>query len=299
MTQNPAPEIAIAMAFDTFYAPHAASVIASITRHASTDAIRYLIMQSGIDAATRAKVESCAPRARFDWIDIDESMFPEMADRGHINRTTLYRLGLARIAPPDLARLIYLDSDLTICADIAELWRTDLDGKPLGAVLDPGQDAAEFAARWRLAGAHGYFNAGVLLIDLEAARAARLFDKALAFQIEHGPTLPWNDQDSLNWAAWGNWRALAPAWNVQRVNLLEDVEMGGKVRERLTRAAPWIVHYTTEHKPWLPQSWHPWAWLYWDNLARTPFFRDVAARHGFDRAKRFKAWARWMLRRPS
>lgn len=287
--------INIAMAFDTEYAAHAAGVAASAARHCrSGDSLRFLILQSGIDLATRARVEASAPAARFDWIEISDEMFPELADRGYINRTTLYRLGLEKLAPKDCERLIYLDADLTVCGDLGELWRSDLQGRPIGAVIDPGVDSAAFADKWGLKGDFGYFNAGVLLIDLAEVRRRGLFSAALKFQTENGPELPFSDQDSLNWAAHGAWRQLDPSWNVQRLMVFELVDG----HERTRRPPARIVHFTTWEKPWLPQSWHPWAWIYWDNLARTPFLNDVARRHQFGAWKRARLWVTWLKRGP-
>lgn len=291
--QSMSEPIVIAMAFDTLYAPHAASTIASIVRHASIEALRFLILQADIDEETRRRVEAVAPRAAFTWIDVAEHMFPELAERGHINRTTLFRLGLEKLAPDAVTRAIYLDADLIVCRDIAELWRADLGDAPLGAAPDSWVDSAAFAKTWSLSPEHAYFNAGVLLIDLEAGRREGLFSAALAFQAEHGEALAYNDQDALNYIYWGRWRALDPAWNTQTTTIMTDLD--AKV---LSRRRPGIVHFTTDLKPWLHEKWHPWAWLYWDNLARTSFLDEICARHDCSPLQRFRLWLRWQRWRP-
>lgn len=284
--------IVITMAFDALYAAHAASVIASVVRHASAEALHFLLLQADIDGETRRRVESAAPRARFTWIDVADDMFPELAERGHINKTTLFRLGLEKLAPAEVTRAIYLDADLTVCGDIASLWRADLQGQPLGAVVDSWIDGDAFARTWALSPGR-YFNAGVLLIDLETTRREQLFSSALQFQIQHGPALAYNDQDALNHVCWNRWQALDGGWNVQTTTVMNA--LGDRT---LPRLRPYIVHFTTALKPWLPDQWHPWAWIYWDNLARTSFLREVADRHAFSAVKRFKVWLRWRKLRP-
>ncbi len=288
----------ICLGFDAVYAPHAASTMASVVRRAPASALRFLILHSEVGRDLQAKVERAARGAEFVWIPVGDDLIPELADRDYISRATLYRLGLETLAPQDCRRLIYLDSDLTVLGDIRELWRQDLGGMPIGAVADPGVEGEAFGGRWGLAPGGEYFNAGVLLIDLEQVRARRLLSGALAFQIAHGADLPFSDQDALNWSFWKSWRALDRSWNVQRANLMPATETERRAPLHERSAATNIVHFTQAWKPWLKETWHPWSWIYWDNLSRTPFLRDIARRHGVTAVARFRMWLRWMNRRP-
>lgn len=274
-------EIVVALGFDARYAAHAAATIASAARATRTP-LRFLLLHAGVDSATQALVERAAPQSRCDWIEVGEDDVPPFADRSHFTRATLFRLGLERLAPPACRRLIYLDCDLVVVEDLAPLWRTDLGGRALGAVADENVDALEFAGRWRLAPGPGYFNAGVLLIDLEAVRRTGLFSSAIAFLAANGAALPWNDQDALNWACWGGWLPLATSWNVQR-----STAIAGRA------GAPRVVHFTGAEKPWIRGAYHPWSWLYWRALAATPFGRQIGGP-----AQRLRDWLRWQRRRP-
>jgi hypothetical protein len=59
-----------------------------------------------------------------------------------------------------------------------------------------------------------------------------------------------------------------------------------------------LVHYSGDQKPWRPDAYHPWAWLYWDTLRHTPFMREVAARNGITLPHLLRLRLRWLLRRP-
>lgn len=289
--------IDIALGFDAAYAPHGAAVIASVVRHAPGASFRFILLHDGIDAPLRARVEQAAPGARFQWITIADTLIPPMENREHFSRATLFRLGLEALAPADCRRLIYLDSDIVVMADISDFWRIDMKGQPLAAVVDGFVDAPSFAAQWGLAGAHGYFNGGILLIDMDRIRQDQSFTETIQFVAQHLPKLTYLDQDALNYVFWGRWTAIDPVWNAQRHMAIPSLIEQMPPERRLNGRAPAIIHYTTAEKPWLSQGYHPWAWAYWDNLARTPFLREIADRHGVGPMKRFMLWQRYLRRR--
>ncbi|MEJ0059758.1 MAG: glycosyltransferase family 8 protein [Terricaulis sp.] len=292
-------QIDIAFGFDTKYARHAAAVLASIARYTDERRVRLLMVHAGVDEALRAQVESVAPKANFVWIEVGDDDLPAYADRGHLNRTVLFRLGLEKLAPADCKRVIYIDADTIVLRDIRELWNTDLGENALGAALDAYVDADHFARLWSLpVGASRYFNAGIQLINLERVRAERLFSAALDFIGEHDAKLLFGDQDALNYVFWGKWTRLDPAWNVQR--FLNAKELAGEIEEeRRVVGGPALVHFIGTEKPWMPNVWHPWAWIYWDNIERTPFAAEVARDYGMNLYQLTRLRLRWWLRRPN
>jgi lipopolysaccharide biosynthesis glycosyltransferase len=69
-------------------------------------------------------------------------------------------------------------------------------------------------------------------------------------------------------------------------------------KERISICNPAIVHYTGAEKPWIPGSYHPWAWLYWESLDHTPFGNEVAREYGMTFGRRLRLLARWIRRHP-
>lgn len=286
--------IDIALGFDLRYAPHAGAALASIVRHAPDGAFRFICLHNGLPDHVRRKLQASAHDATFAWIEVRDEDVPPFAPRGHFNRAILFRLALERLAPPDCRRAIYLDSDIIACRDVRLLWAADLAGNALGAVVDRYQDGETFAERWGLPkAAANYFNSGVLLIDLARVRAEGLFSAAADFVARNGERILFGDQDALNWAFWGRWTELDPSWNVQRY-----VSATGPEDAKWRRNPPALVHFIGVEKPWTQNVWHPWSWLYWDNLARTPFEREVAAANGMGVYQLARLRLRWMLRRP-
>lgn len=296
---SPTEEVVIAFGFDDQYAPHAAAAVASIAANAPGALLHFLIVHDGVPEGRRRQFAVSAPEARFTWLEIDETLLPDYAvraDTPHIRRATLFRLQLDCLAPESIRRVLYLDSDLVVLGDVRQLWSVDLDGAPIGAVADaavadPRAVIEEFSSAYGLAcDDRGYFNAGALLMDIELIRSEGGFRAALEFLIERNPRLA--DQDALNWLFWGRWRQLDPKWNVQAASLTpaRQCEAAG--------GSPALVHFTGDNKPWQASAYHPWAWLYWRYLARTPFLSEVMRNHRTSPAALARAWLRYQRRRP-
>lgn len=287
----PAGVITVALGIDEAYAPHAAATISSIRQQSPGAAFQFLILHDGVPQHARMRVEASAPDATFIWTEITDSNVLALSGRDHISRATFYRLVLPHLAPAGVRRIVYLDSDLIVTRDLRALWSVDLQGAPLGAVCDSGMAWRSFAEAYGLdPGAGPYFNAGVLLIDLEHVRRERLFDQALERLQAHD--LHYMDQDALNLALWGRWRPLDPIWNVQHTMLLGDAAQGVPDDMLAHGRKPAIIHYTGHHKPWLKDSYHPFAWRYWRALRRTTYFHDVARRQGVTLVHRMRLMMR-------
>lgn len=282
----------IALGFDAKYVPHAAALIASVIANAPGAAFRFLVLHGGIAQERLDALQSAFPDAAFVWLEVTEGDMPKYVARDdlhYISAATLFRLGLEKLAPADCRRLLYLDCDLIVARDVRELWTLDLG--ELAGVPDPDVLGSDFATECNLPPSSlGYFNAGVLFIDLDQVRAGKRFTAAIDFVATNNPVL--SDQDGLNWAMWGRWLRLDSAWNFQPRMLREAAAAGDPL------PAKSIVHYSGANKPWLPGTYHPWAWLYWKYLALTPYFDEVVKTYQVGRGWRLRLWLRWQLRRP-
>jgi lipopolysaccharide biosynthesis glycosyltransferase len=283
----------IAFGVDAPYLPHLAATIASIAATAPDRALHFIVMHDGIAETDKSRVEYGAPDADFDWLLIEDAALLALEGQDHISRATYYRLGLPELLPADIGRVLYLDCDLIVKRDIGELWDIDLDGHAIAAVYDAGADPAAFAARWGLAPAPGaYLNAGVLLIDLGAVRREGIFAAALDFLKANRAELKFMDQDALNYVLWRKWLVLDPEWNVQRAMLFEGWSRQVPA-SMLPQGQPAIVHYTGDQKPWIRGAYHPYAWLYWQALARTPYRRQVSEATGLSMGRRIRIMAQF------
>jgi lipopolysaccharide biosynthesis glycosyltransferase len=291
--------IDIAFGFDGRYAPHAANVMASIVRHAPGAKMRFIVLQADVTPEQKRRIEQAAPGPDYVWVDVGDDDLPAYATRGHLNRTVLFRLGLETLAPADCKRVLYIDADTIVLGDIREMWNADLGPHAIATVTDCYQDADKFAELWSLPKGGRYFNAGVQVIDLEKVRAGKLFSKALDFIVQHDEKLLFGDQDALNYVFWKNAATLEPTWNVQRFLKRDEIANEKAPDRRWGHATPRLIHYIGTEKPWMRNVWHPWAWLYWENMKRTPFAAEVRQAFRMDFLQMMRLRLRWMLRKPA
>ena len=300
MTFDATDVVDVAMGFDGRYAAHAATVISSIVRAAPGAKFRFILLYADVSEVAKDKCEAVAPQCEFVWREVSDADLPPFADREHFSRATLFRLGLESLAPADCHRVLFLDSDIIVVDDLRKLWAVDIAPNPIGAVTDCYVDPVAFAKKWGLENDKPpkYFNAGILVIDLDKVREEKLFSKAAAFVAKHDRDLPFNDQDALNWSIWMRWTLLDVSWNVMRPMVILSLEKEIPLEQRLRGRAPSIVHYTGPEKPWIKGAYHPWAWLYWKNVTRTPFLKEVEQAQGVGVKERIRLWLRWLVFMP-
>ena len=172
----------------------------------------------------------------------------------HLSLSTYMRL-LGPDLCPACDRLLYLDCDLVVLGDIAELFHYDLSSLPLGAVPHvsfPYQKV--FTDSFYPLEEDQYFNAGVLVIDAKYWRASNLTQAILELAAVHKDKLTFEDQDLLNIFFWNNYAHLPGTWNVEdRLynEKLLGIFQGEETRHRMK--LPQLIHYTGSNKPWRKQ----------------------------------------------
>lgn len=186
--------------------------------------------------------------ATLKWYNIDElALFGDVAARARYNKrlsNIVYaRLLFAEILPDTIKRLIYLDCDTYILAPIENLAEMDMEGFPIAAAQDylalfitGGRDIK--ANRDLFDPADPYFNAGVLLIDMEQWRQTKVVEHLEQAMNDGTMDRIYYDQDLLNLIFQNNWLKLDPRWNM--MNARKDHEA----------LRPYILHYTDKRKPW-------------------------------------------------
>lgn len=201
--------IVIGMGFDANYAKHAGVTIASIVTETRSAPVEFVIVHEGVGPELQKQVEACGRGAKFTWFEISNSRLLRLPGIDHISRATFFRFALTEVLPLECKRIIYLDCDLITLRDLGALWSHDLKGAPLAAAIDPGIDPDAFANLWDLSpNKLGYFNAGVLVLDIAQIRAEGLFDRAVSLLEAHWNKIKWLDQDALNVIMWETGRLL-------------------------------------------------------------------------------------------
>src|SRR5690606_24173790 len=96
------------------------------------------------------------------------------------------------------------------------LWNTDIDGKVIGAAQEPfaivGKNIRNFK-ELNLNGDAGYFNSGLLIIDMVQWRAKNITEKVLRCIQDNQKFTFYPDQYGLNVILANDWFSLDPRWN--------------------------------------------------------------------------------------
>jgi len=288
--------VVVLAADENFAIPLAATLRSVIDNLSPERMLRIYILDAGIGAATKERLVRSWPDERFQihWVDVDSSALGLVPVSGHVNLVSYYRILMPRLLPNDVQRVIYLDADLIIRADLARLWDCELDGHLCLAAQDcaaPFVDSSVALKNFERCRSHlgslrpienyrelglnpcaAYFNAGVLLVDLAAWRAADLSGQMLACLERNREHVRWWDQYALNVMLAGRWGALDPRWN-QGSNVFafpswKQSPFDRAVFEQL-RDDPYVIHFTTRYKPWLLSCLHPLRSQFYEYLDRT------------------------------
>lgn len=191
----------------------------------------------------------------------------------HFSASNYYRLLAADLIEED--QVLYLDSDTLIIGDIAPLWQVDLKGYPVAAVDD--LIFRDFH-RLDLQESLGYFNSGVMMLNLKIWRELDLGNKVLAYIFSNPKKIIYADQCGLNGVLNGNWLRLDLKWNLQAALFQKEyknliLSWNKKFDLEAANQNPLIIHFSGPRKPWQFRSRHPYKRLYWKYLNQTPFAR--------------------------
>jgi lipopolysaccharide biosynthesis glycosyltransferase len=166
-----------------------------------------------------------------------------------------------------VSRAIWLDCDLVVTGDLARLWDMDLAGRYALAVQDHGVPFVSSPGgvsqyeRFGLPADAGYFNAGVMLLDLDLLRRDEIPARAIEYLLQHRDTVVFWDQEALNAVLAGKWGALDPRWN-HIANPRGALPGEGP-------DGPWIYHFAGNVKPWAYPTADPSHALYYRYLDQT------------------------------
>ncbi|MDX1948592.1 MAG: glycosyltransferase family 8 protein [Pirellulaceae bacterium] len=300
-----ADEICLVSAADDNYAmPLAATIRSAIDSLPRRCRLRLFILDGGMTPASQEKVRASwrDPRVQVNWLRPDLDAISDLPTCGYLALTTYLRLFIAELLPTDVSHAIYLDSDVIIRRNLQLLWRERSDGFALRAVPDyltPFLNTRESLGRptmcdspptnslpvvnYRELGLPGhrpYFNAGVLVINLDHWRRTSFLHSALRCLRDHRDQVRWGDQYALNVLLSGQWQPLDPRWN--QLGTIYDCASPHEFALDNHRQAlndPWIIHYCWRNKPWAENSNHPLAKHFFRALDRT-------------------AWRGWRVLRP-
>lgn len=190
----------------------------------------------------------------------------------HISIATYYRLFSAEILPRSVNKAIYLDCDIVVNGSLLSLWNTDISNCALGAVYQSHQHNEEAYKRLKIPSEDGYFNAGVLLMNIAYWRENNVTDRLFSFVKNNFNLIHAHDQDVLNAVLYKEVKVLDYIWNYRECFFdKRHYDYPMKISYNISDKSPVIIHYVSKPKPWSCACRHPLKNEYYKYLKYTPF----------------------------
>lgn len=177
------------------------------------------------------------------------------------------RFWIEEYFPQDVSRVIYLDGDMVIRASIKPLIELNLENAMLAAACIPGSQSP---SRLGYDPEDGYFNSGVMVINLAKWRLEKARDLLIKTTYDLVDKLNDPDQDALNYCFHKNyirldyvWNAISPFFKETHTLPLSEQEIAR------VKSAARIIHFNGKAKPWNYLSFHPHTKYYLQCVAKT------------------------------
>ena len=195
------------------YSKFTGTAMLSLLKNTASEIAVHILHDATLTPDNREKLLRIAERfnQRVNFYNVEEFCAAELnflrnklaaAMNSRLSIATFYRLLVKKIlAPRGVRKVIYLDSDLIVNLDIAELWRQDLQNFPIAVVPEEVATLGGFMPNKFLiltgrVRAEDYFCSGVMIIDLEKFADGLLADAANF--LADKPQCDSLDQDFLN-----------------------------------------------------------------------------------------------------
>lgn len=268
---NKLENIPIFFTIDDGYTPFLAVALQSLIENASKNynyCIKVLHTNVCEEHKKQIKKYECE-NVNIEFVDLSyyiEKVKDKLYTRDYYTNTTYFRLFLPELYP-QYDKVVYLDSDIIVVGDISELYNVDMGTNLITAAPDDiiqynkvFQDYAELVVG--VAKYQHYFNAGVLLMNLDQLRKFKFQEKFL-YLLGTVKFSVAQDQDYLNRLCKGRTTLISHDWNVMPYVNEETKEENIK-----------LIHYNFAYKPWHFEdvTYNEYFWKY---AQKTEFYDEI------------------------
>ena len=269
--------IPIFLSSDNNYAPFVATTMASILSNTNSF-IEFYVLDGGITSDNVEKIQSLKnnfSNFSVEFIKIDyEKYFKDLKVKNHWTKAVYTRLLIPNIKP-NINKTIFMDVDIIITGDIANLYNEDLEDYALGAVWEQWAEYGinkQHKIRMQLSDNHKYFNAGVLLIDCTKWRDNNILEKLFDIAEKYKDCLELQDQDMLNKYFDNNYKVLPKKYNYLTPYFYMENNNDYIIRHLVGYVRPWHLNENTK------TDLMPGIDVFWKYAKLTPFYDELDAK---------------------
>ena len=271
----------VVCAADNNYAMQLAVVLRSALDHLNSDrTLQVFVIDGGITERNKQKILRSinTQRCILTWLQPNLEVLKEVPVSGHFNFTTYLRLLIPDLLPKTIQKVIYLDSDLLVNADLCRLWDLPIADQSLLAVQEPSipyVSSPKGLMNYEALGISPdckYFNGGVLVMNLEKWRQEKIGIRALNYVLNHKEQIRFADQDGMNAMLAGQWGELDSRWNqtpdIFKFASWQDSPFAEEVFNSIL-TDPYIIHFASAAKPWNSREFYPANDLFFQYVDQT------------------------------
>jgi lipopolysaccharide biosynthesis glycosyltransferase len=281
--------IPVVLSADNNYGPQMYITMLSILKNSNVDTRYdfYLLVSPNFEKRYKYFILELGDQygCKINFIDMGSAFADSPLGSGW-PAPTYYRLLIPGLLP-NCKKCLYLDTDIIVRHDLAELFNTDLKdcyiaGSDRYAVIDE----FEYLSSINLDSTKYYVNAGVLVMNLDLMRRDNLQEK-LVSTVKHGvdgkKAFMWPDQDALNIICRGRMKILDLKFNVSP-GILDVILNAGDFLSKMKEFYgekqfgeacndPLILHFAGR-KPWETHvSTLDYRW--WEICRLSPFYEEM------------------------
>lgn len=243
------------------------------------DEIHVYLLHSDLTAQDQEHLESLAQKYghKVHFLLINRESFPaSLPTTTEWSLETYFRLMLLDILPDEVDRLLYLDVDMIINKPVDDLYFTDFEDRCFCACRDmtvelPFPDIRNEIFKEHIAQDFTYFNAGLMLWNIEKLRGSYSFKDymELAHRLNYQMLAP--DQDLLNYMHWNQVKFV----DEYQYDLFSKIAYNYDIHYEQVKAETTIIHFAGP-KPWEGEYVHyDIEQLWWDYAKQTPFYAEL------------------------
>lgn len=249
--------INLLVTLDKNYLPPLRVLLKSLFSNNDGEVFRIFMLHSNIPDEECDRLDSfCrAHGSSLSAVQVPDEAFADAPILGHYTKAMYYRLLAFQLLPQDIKKILYLDPDILVLNSVRPLYEIDIKDYLYAAAMHSAYGSiTKYLNQIRLQNPNleGYFNSGVLLMNLENQRR-EISDKELFEYVEqYHNLLILPDQDAIN-ALYGE--EILPVddtvYNYDvRHYVIYNLTSGGE------KDLEWVInntvflHFCGKNKPW-------------------------------------------------
>ena len=267
------------------YAPFCGVTIQSIIENNKDLDLNFYIVCPDIKEVNKIKLggvnsDDLKQKITVTFVELSEPQQKLIADVGRYlpcshNTTFLLRLLAEQLLPDHIKTVLYMDVDIIVNSSLVELENYEFSESIGAAVVKDVTREDDYRRLSIDRNIHSYFNAGVMLINLEYWRANSVGHRCLMEICKDKEVSFMPDQDALNIILQGKVDYLHPRYNCLMLFYMRDEYLRYRVAAsdflsvKEAAANPAIIHYVFQNKPWFKCGYLPKKDLWYHYLALT------------------------------